>query len=300
MKKNNLISINDISKTEILEIFELANYSDRLFSKFKSPLSGKILGTFFFQSSTRTQFSFQSAFVRLGGNYIGCSDINSIRCSYPYFETMDDFSKIISNYCDIIVMRSGNEEEMNLFINSATIPVISAGCGRLEHPTQALIDLYSINKFTGSISNNNILIIGTPNQRTINSLLLGLNLWTNIEVLILCQEGCSLRNSIESKLTNVKVHTFASWDELIESKRLTTISIIYIGEIYDETSSTNQYILNRKILSEHFSKDVIILSPLPRTNELSKDVDYHVGAKYFSQAKMGMYVRAGLLLNYFI
>lgn len=300
MKKSNLVSINDIGKSDILEIFKLADYSDRLFSEFNSSLSGNVLGTFFFQSSTRTQFSFQSAFVKLGGSYIGCSDINSIRCSYPYFEAMDDFAKIISNYCDIIVMRSGNEDEMNSFINSATIPVISAGCGRLEHPTQALIDLYSINQFIGSISNNNILIIGTPNQRTINSLLLGLNMWANIEVLILCQEGGSLRSSIESKLTNITVNIFTSWDKLIDSNKLSTVSIIYVGEIYNESPTTNQYILNKKILSEHFSKDVIVLSPLPRTNELSKDIDSHAGAKYFLQARMGMYVRAGLFIKYFI
>lgn len=300
MKYDNLISINDISKSEMMEIFELADYSDKLFAEYKLPLSGRVLGTFFFQSSTRTQFSFQSAFIKLGGSYIGCSDISQTRCGYPYYESMDDFAKIISNYCDIIVMRSTDEKEMSSFIDNATVPIISAGCGKVEHPTQALIDLYITKKLFGTIDNNTILIIGTPNQRTINSLLLGLNYWTNIEVLILCQKEYVLKKSVVEQLTNVTVKYYSSWNDLIESKRLSTISIIYIGEIYHENTPTNEYILSKELLTKYFSKDVIVLSPLPRTNELAKDVDTHAGAKYFLQAQMGLYVRAGLFLKYFI
>lgn len=298
--KNNLISIKDISISDILEIFDFADYSDKLFTEYKYPLCGYVLGSFFFQSSTRTQFSFQSAFVKLGGNYIGCNDINNIRCSFPYYETMDDFAKIISNYCDIIVMRSNQEKDMNLFIENATVPVISAGCGYTEHPTQALIDLYTIYKLHGNISKNKILIIGTPSQRTINSLLLGLNNWSDIEVFILCQKNRDIEPYIKKQLKNITVKIYTSWDELIDSNMLRSVSVIYIAEIYYDVNPTNEYKLSEKILYEHFDKNVIILSPLPRTNELSRDVDRHIGAKYFLQARFGLYVRAGIFLKYFI
>lgn len=300
MKHNNLISINDITKSEMLEVFELADCSDKLFSEYKLPLAGHVLGTFFFQTSTRTQFSFQSAFIKLGGNYIGCSDINQTRCGPPYYESMEDFAKITSNYCDIIVMRSNDENSMNTYVKNVSVPIISAGCGRSEHPTQALVDLYILKKIFGTIDNNTILIIGTPEQRTINSLLLGLNNWTNIEVLILCQDNQAIKESIAKQLTNVSVKLYTSWSELIESNKMSTISTIYIGEIYHDAFGTKDYTLTMKILKEHFNKDVVILSPLPRTHELNKDVDTHIGAKYFLQAHMGLYVRAGLFLKYFI
>lgn len=212
---------------------------------------------------------------------------------------MDDFAKIISNYCDIIVMRSDNEEEMRQFIESAEVPVISAGCGKQEHPTQAILDLYTINKLLGRVSNISLLIIGTPNQRTINSLLLGLNLWENIEVLILCQEGDTIKENIKKQLNNVSVQLFSSWDDLINSGKLLHINIVYVGEIYYDICPVNHYMLNDHILKNYFSPNVIILSPLPRTNELSKEIDYQRGAKYFWQAKKGLNIRAGIYLKYF-
>lgn len=299
MINKNLMSINDISKSEILEIFGLADYANKLFSEHQFPLLGYVLGSFFFQSSTRTQFSFQSSFVKLGGSYIGCNNREEIRCSYPYYETMDDFAKIISNYCDIIVMRSDNEEEMKQFFESAKSPVISAGCGKWEHPTQAILDLYSIYKLLGRISNNLLLIIGTPNQRTINSLLLGLDLWENIEILILCQEGCTIRENIKTQLNNISVELFNSWNNLINSGKLKDVNAIYVGEIYYDNHPVQDYILSDDILNNYFSPNVTILSPLPRTNELSKEIDYHMGAKYFLQAQMGLNVRAGIYLYYF-
>ena len=300
MKHNNLISINDLSKDEILDIFHMADYSDKIFTKHQQPLSGRILGSIFLQPSTRTQFSFQSAFIRLGGNYIGCSDASQIRCSYPYYESMGDLAKIVSNYCDIIVLRSNNEYDVRSFVNNSSIPVISAGSGMYEHPTQALVDLYTIIKLLGRIDNQKILIIGTPNQRTVNSLLLGLNLLSNIEVNILCQKNVFINCDIKKKLLNVKTYLYHSWDDLIASNKLPNISIVYVGEIFYDTIATNEYIITSDILKKYFSKEVIILSPLPRTNELSRDVDIHKGAKYFLQARLGLYIRAGLYLKYFI
>lgn len=300
MLNKSLISITDLNREEINSIFDLASKGKTIFSKYNNALKGKILGSIFFQSSTRTQFSFQSAFIRLGGNYIGCTDINQIRCGTPYFESMDDFAKILNYYCDIVVMRTQYTSEAYAFHKNLNIPFISAGNGTYEHPTQALTDLFIINKLFKNIDGQKILIIGTPRQRTINSLLLGLNMWENINIYFLCQDGIDLLPDIKNKINNIKVSFFYSWDALFDSGILSTISTIYIGEILYKNSQEYDYILTKQILDTKFSKYVQILSPLPRTTELSMCVDSHNGAKYFLQAQLGLYIRASLYLHYFI
>ncbi len=300
MRDKNLVSIKDIDRKDILEIFELADYSEKLFTDNKQPLSGRVLASVFFQPSTRTQFSFQSAFLKLGGGYINCSDIEKTRCGHPYYESLDDFSQIISNYCDIVALRTENPNVLQVFLNNSTVPIISAGVGRDEHPTQALIDLFTIKSIWNSIDNQKILIIGTPEQRTINSLLLGLDFWSNIEVMILCQENSKISPLVTKQLRNVKTTLYHSWEDLICSNNLLMVSTIYVAEIYHSNAIETTYQLNYDIINKYFSKDVVVLSPLPRTNELSQDVDDFNGAKYFLQAKFGLYVRAALYLKYFI
>ena len=300
MREQNLISLLDMGKDDISELFEYASYGQELLIKYNSILKGYILGSLFFQPSTRTQFSFQSAFLRLGGNYIQCSNASQIRCGPPYYESMSDFGKIISNYCDIAVIRTSNEQDMYDFADSVSIPVISAGNGNTEHPTQAIIDLFTIYKLFGKIDSQNILIIGNPTRRAINSLMLGLNMWSNIHVSILCEEGVELNLNIKNQTKNLVIDIYHSWDELIEQQCLTDITIIYVGEIVHRSYMPGKYTLTIQKLEKYFSKYVQILSPLPRTEELSKCIDRYSGAQYFLQAKLGLYVRASLYLKYFI
>lgn len=300
MFNKNLISIKDLNKNDIDTLFLLASKGKSIFSEYNNTLKNKILGSIFFQSSTRTQFSFQTAFLRLGGNYIGCNNINQIRCGPPYYESTEDFAQIINSYCDIVVMRTQNADDTRIFDNNLSIPFISAGSGNNEHPTQALIDLFTIDTLFNGVDSQTILIIGTPRQRAINSLLLGLALWKNIKVYFLCPKGIDLFPSIKNNVSNIEITFFHSWEELFSASISFDISTIYIGEIvYDDFPTTN-YILTKKILDSKFSKDVQILSPLPRTTELAKSVDSHKGAKYFFQAQLGLYLRASLFLNYFI
>lgn len=297
----NLISIADISLSDIETIFERAMLRDNIFKEYYYALKDKILASIFLQPSTRTQLSFQSAFTKLGGTYVGFSDINASRSGPPYYEPLDDMGKIISCYCDIIVMRTINANLTYSLLEGANIPVISAGSGNIEHPTQALTDLFTLTTYIGkSLSNLNILIIGTPRQRTINSLLIGLSNWSNINIHILCQSGVFLPDFVTEKISgNIKIRYYHSAQQFLETGNASQINVIYMDKIFNETSEYNEFTFSENMLYNNFKKDIIILHPLPRTKELPKAFDKHPGAIYFKQAQNGLYVRASLFLSYF-
>jgi aspartate carbamoyltransferase catalytic subunit len=296
--EHKLISISDISKNEIMDLFNIASKGNKIFNQYANSLQNKILGSLFFQPSTRTQLSFQSAFVRLGGDYIGFSDINESRSGPPYFEPLDDLGHIISLYCDIAVMRTIEQNKMNDINKSITIPIISAGSGNVEHPTQALTDYFTIYKKFGDISNNNILIIGTPRQRTINSFLIGLNNWDNINIYILCQDGIQVSSYVTKQLTKHSIKYFNSIEELFSSGILNEISILYMDKIFYETEIHDHFVLKESEWTK-LPKNMMILHPLPRTKELPKFVDVMPQANYFSQAQNGLYMRSALYLYMF-
>lgn len=291
-----LVSIEDISKHDINKLFEIANTKKQIYSSYANALNDKILGSLFFQPSTRTQLSFQSSFVRLGGDFIGFSDINESRSGPPYFEPLDDLGKIISLYCDIVVMRTIDQTKMTDILKTISVPIISAGSGNVEHPTQALTDFFTIYKCHGDISNNNILIIGTPRQRTINSFLIGLNNWENINIYILCQDGIRVPSYVTEKLRKHKIQYFESIEQLMSSNVLKNISVLYMDKIFYETERHNRFVLEESQWNQ-FSKDMIILHPLPRTQELPIFVDKMPQANYFFQAENGLYVRSALYLH---
>lgn len=291
----NFISISDVTKSEFEEIFKKAKLGRKIFSLYRNSLNDKVLGSLFFQPSTRTQLSFQSSFVRLGGNFIGFSNIDESRSGPPYFEPLDDMGQIVSLYCDIIVMRTIEQNKMSEIIKTLSVPIISAGSGNIEHPTQALTDYFTIIKCHGDISNNNILIIGTPRQRTINSFLLGLKNWENININILCQDGIILPDFVSQKITKHKIRYFNSIEQLIESGIINTISVVYMDKIFYETNVHSDFVLKESHWDK-FSKDMIILHPLPRTKELPKFVDKFPQAKYFMQAENGLFIRSTLFL----
>lgn len=300
MIKNNLISILDLSKEQQLSIFNLANNEKYLFSEYSHILDDKILGTFFFQPSTRTQFSFQSAFVRLGGNYIGCSDINSTRSGPPYFESICDMGTIISNYCDIIVMRTIDDLQTAQMIQGAHVPIISAGSGNIEHPTQALTDIYTIRKYYGNLTKHEILIIGTPRQRTINSFIKGMSIWGDNNFHILCQSGIEIPAEVKCNLKESTITYYHTWNEIWEHGIAKSISIVYIDKIFNETHQRTDFIPLKNEFISHINSDTLILHPLPRTAELPYFMDSLHGANYFLQAQNGLYIRASLFLHYLV
>ena len=297
----NLISISDISLSDMKAVFERAKMREKIFNEYYGALKDKTLASLFLQPSTRTQLSFQSAFTKLGGTYIGFSDINSSRSGPPYYEPLDDMGQIVSGYCDIIVMRTINAKYTLALLEGAKVPVISAGSGNIEHPTQALTDLFTLTTHIGTnLSGLNILIIGTPRQRTINSLLIGLSNWENINVYILCQNGVSLPDIICAKLNpTMNVRYYHSTHHFLESGLASQINVIYMDKIFNETNEYTEFVFTENELYSDFKNDIMIMHPLPRTRELPKTFDKHPGAIYFSQAQNGLYVRASLFLSYF-
>ena len=151
-----LLAINDLSSDQIIDIFKLAQLKGQLFNKYHNIFQEKILATLFFQPSTRTQLSSQSAFIKLGGQCIGFSDIEDSRSGSTYYESMEDLGKIIQSYCDLLVMRCNDAEQIQKLSQNCNIPVISAGHGNIEHPTQALIDMYTLWSINNRIHNLNI------------------------------------------------------------------------------------------------------------------------------------------------
>lgn len=300
MFNKNLISILDITTIQQQKVFELACQEQALFKNFHNALEDKVLGSIFFQPSTRTQFSFQSAFVRLGGEYIGCADIGQTRSGPPYYEPLCDMGKIISNYCDVIVMRTIDDLQTIQLAEGTHVPLISAGSGNVEHPTQALTDLYTIKSIYGALTGYDILIIGTPRQRTINSLIKGLSAWGENHFHILCQSGVELSEKVYQNLGSSSVKYYHNWGEIFDSGIANSISIIYIDKFFYETHRHNQFVPDESEFKSHFSKGTIILHPLPRTSELPNFIDDLPGASYFKQAKNGLYVRAALFLYYLL
>lgn len=300
MLKKNLISILDISIKQQSDLFELANHGDLLFSEYSHALDGKVLGSLFFQPSTRTQFSFQSAFIRLGGQHIGCSNIEETRSGAPYYEPLRDMGTVISNYCDIIVMRTIDDLQTEQLIKGTSVPVISAGSGNVEHPTQALTDLYTIKRALGCLTGHEILIVGTPRQRTINSFIKGLSAWGENHFHILCQDGVEVPGTVKENLGNSKITYYHTWDEVWDAGVTSLSTIVYIDKIFNETHRRTDFIPLEQDFVSHISSDAIILHPLPRTAELPYFIDSLHGANYFRQAKNGLYVRAALFLQYLL
>lgn len=296
--KGNLISVKDINKEEINTLFELAEHGEEIFREYNNLLNNKILALLFFQPSTRTQFSFQSSFLKLGGNCITSIDIEHTRSGQTYHEPLDDMAKMLNNYCNIIVLRTSVPNDLNLLCKCSEVPVISAGAGKEEHPTQALIDLFTISKLLNTIDSISILIIGSPTQRTVNSLLRGLSLWNDVKVVIMCEDGASILPEIQKDTSNLIIDYVHSWTELLSREAYREFSVIYVTEVKKTNEFEQKYILSTDNYNK-FKNHPIILSPLPRTRELPKAIDNIPFSQYFFQAKQGIYIRSALFIQYF-
>lgn len=286
-----LVSIDDISRDEILHILELAadfekNPAQRL-------LEGKVVASLFFEPSTRTRLSFESAINRLGGRVIGFSDTTATSVSKG--ETLHDTIKVISNYCDMIVMRHPVEGAARYASEVASVPVINAGDGANQHPTQTLLDLYSIAKTQGSIDGVNIEMVGDLKYgRTVHSLLQALS---HFKATFTFVSPIELQMPVEYKLfLYEKGIPYYETSDIME--RIDSCDIIYMTRVQRERFSDsmqyervkNAYILKNEMLIN--TKDTMkILHPLPRVGEIDMSVDDNPKAYYFEQTANGVYAR---------
>ncbi len=295
MENKSLISITDFSTDEILRILEIAAE----FEKHPEPhlLDGKIVSTLFFEPSTRTRLSFESAVNRMGGRIIGFSDPNISSVSKG--ETLKDTIRIVSNYCDLIVMRHPLEGSSRYASEVATVPVVNAGDGANQHPTQTLLDMYSIKKTQGRLENINIFMVGDLKYgRTVHSLLQAMAPFNPTFHFVSHQK---LRMPDEYKQfldqNGVKYYEHEQFSDLIPEADIiymTRVQRERFSDLLEYEKTKDLYVLRNSML-QNAKPSMKILHPLPRITEISQDVDTNPHAYYFEQALNGVYARQAVI-----
>jgi aspartate carbamoyltransferase catalytic subunit len=289
-----LVSMRDISREEILGFLDEA----ALFEGYDRPiLRGKVLGSLFFEPSTRTNLSFSSAMQRLGGNVIGFADARI--SSTAKGESLADTIRVVENYCDIMLIRHPLEGAARLAAESTSRPVINAGDGTNQHPTQTLLDLYTIRQRRGRLDNLKIAFIGDLKySRTVHSLIETLTHFDNELFLV---SPPSLRMPPEFLEDLDARGTVYSEDEDFFSIA-SDVDILYTTRIQQERfpdpveyeKVKNAYRIDRASI-ERIGGSVTVMHPLPRLAEISRDLDSYPGSAYFDQAANGVTVRKAVL-----
>jgi aspartate carbamoyltransferase catalytic subunit len=293
-----LIDPTDLSVDELTQLFDLATSIEENPENYLDALKGKLLATLFYEPSTRTRFSFEAAMLRLGGQVIGFSEPNSSSVSKG--ESVADTIQTVACYADLAVMRHPKEGAPKLASKYSSIPIINAGDGGHQHPTQTLTDLHTIRTLKKSISGNVIGFCGDLKfGRTVHSLVKALTRYENITFIFISPPELSMPSHILEELSSHKVIEINSLDDVLPD-----LDILYMTRIQRERFFNEEeylrlkgyFILTKKKLSLAKS-DMIILHPLPRVDEIHPSVDTDSRAVYFAQAKYGMFVRMALILK---
>lgn len=295
MKNKSLVSITDFSKDQYLRILDIAADFEK--NPNQKLLNNHVVASLFFEPSTRTRLSFETAANRLGARVIGFSDSGST--SVKKGETLKDTIIMVSGYADIIVMRHPREGAARWASEVSSVPVINAGDGANQHPTQCLLDMYSIMQTQGTLDNLNIAFVGDLKYgRTVHSLVQAMCNF-NATFHLVSPEQLKLPSSSKMHIKNSNL-TYHQYTELADIMPIA--DIIYMTRIQQERFSDpleyekvkNSYVLTKSML-ESCKPNMKILHPLPRINEISEDVDETPQAFYFKQAENGVYVRQALL-----
>jgi aspartate carbamoyltransferase catalytic subunit len=296
-RNRDIISALQFTREEVEHIFDVAHMIESEKGKYAKCLDGKILATLFFEPSTRTRLSFESSILRLGGQYLGFSseDVSSTKKG----ETIADTIKTISNYSDLIVIRHKHDGAAQLASKFSTVPVINAGSGSGEHPTQALLDLLTIRSLKGKIDGLSVGIIGDLKfGRTTHSLSYLLSLY-NINLYFISPESLAMQYRVKDVLQR-KGCFYKETNKF--KKTLPELDVIYMTRVQKERFTDPEEYERLKtafILEEEDLKtikdDAIILHPLPRVNEIHSAVDKDPRAKYFEQTNYGLMLRKALL-----
>ena len=298
MENKSLVSITDYTKDDIIRILQLAEKFDQ--NPNRRLLEGKVCATLFFEPSTRTRLSFETAVHRLGGRIIGFSDASTT--SSTKGETLKDTIAMVNNYADLIIMRHHLEGAARYASELSTIPVINAGDGANPHPTQTMLDMYSVYKTQGTLENQTITIVGDLKYgRTVHSLIIGMSHF-NPTFRFIAPEELKLPDSYKRFCDehHIKYEESSDFSEDI----LNESDILYMTRVQRERFTDlmeyekvkNVYIL-RKDMLENTRDNLRILHPLPRVNEIQQDVDDSPKAYYFEQARNGVFARQAVICD---
>ena len=290
----------DFSVDELDKLFDLANDIERNMGKYSQSCKGKKLATCFYEPSTRTRLSFEAAMLNLGGSVIGFSDAGSSSASKG--ESVSDTIRIISCYADICAMRHPKEGAPMVAASKSLIPVINAGDGGHQHPTQTLTDLLTIRSLKGHLGGFTIGLCGDLKfGRTVHSLINALSRYKDITFIFISPEELRVPDYIIEMLNEKNI----PYSEVIRLEDvMPSLDILYMTRVQKERFFNEEdyirlkdfYILTKDKM-KYAPKDMMILHPLPRVNEISVEIDDDDRAVYFKQAQYGVYVRMALILT---
>ena len=296
-----LIDIKNLTVEEINELIEVANDIIQNKEKYSHKCDGKKLATLFFEPSTRTRLSFEAAMMELGGNVIGFSSADTSSASKG--ETVSDTIRVIGCYADIIAMRHPKEGAPLVASLKSTVPVINAGDGGHNHPTQTLTDLLTIQREKGRLENLTIGLCGDLKfGRTVHSLITAMSRYKNIEFILISPDELKIPEYIKRDIlekNNIKWTETNDIEEYMDKQEILYMTRVQKERFFNEEDYIrlkDYYILNKEKL-EKAKKDLCIMHPLPRVNEISVDVDDDPRAAYFRQVENGKHIRMALILK---
>ncbi len=301
LKGRNLINPDDLTVQEIYEIINLAEMIVKSPERYSNVCNGRILGTLFFEPSTRTRLSFESAMLRLGGGVVGFSESSSSSTSKG--ESLIDTIRTIGAYSDIIAMRHPKEGSAQLAGEYTSVPIINAGDGGHYHPTQTLTDLLTIKESKNTFDN---LVIGLCGDlkfgRTVHSLLKTMNKFNNNKFILISPEELQIPNYVKALAFDSNSDNYVEVEKLEDV--IDQLDILYMTRVQKErffneadyVRLKDSYILTPRKMRKA-KEDMIVLHPLPRVNEISVEVDNDPRAMYFKQVKYGMYARMALIIK---
>lgn len=296
-----LMSPLDLSVEELAKVLDLANDIEKNPEKYAHKCDGKILATLFYEPSTRTRLSFESAMMRLGGKVLGFSSANS--SSAAKGESVADTVRTVSCYADICAMRHPKEGAPLVASMASRIPVINAGDGGHQHPTQTLADLLTIRSLKGRLDHITIGLCGDLKfGRTVHSLIEALVRYEGVKFVLISPEELKIPDYIREDVLRASGHEFVEVERLEDA--MPSLDLLYMTRVQKERFFNEEdyvrmkdfYILD-KAKMELARPDMLVLHPLPRVNEISVEVDADPRAAYFKQVQYGVYVRMALMLS---
>lgn len=301
LKGRSILEPMDLSIEELEEIFELSCEIMKDPAKYAHTCDGKLLATLFYEPSTRTRFSFEAAMLRMGGQVIGFAEPNS--SSVFKGESIADTVRTVACYADIAVMRHPKEGAPKVGAMSVDIPLINAGDGGHQHPTQTLTDMLTIKSIKGGFNNLTVGICGDLKfGRTVHSLIKALSRYDNVKFILISPEELKIPDYVRKEILLKRKIPFEEVERMEDV--IGQLDILYMTRVQKERFFNEEdyirlkdrYILDSEKMALA-TDDMIVLHPLPRVNEISVEVDRDPRAKYFEQARYGMFVRMALMMR---
>jgi len=291
-----IVSIRDFSREEIDYVLDTTDVVEPMAKKGSHALDNKIMATLFFEPSTRTRLGFESAMYRFGGNCLGFAEPKV--ASVQKGENLADTVRVVESYADVLVIRHPLEGAARLAAEFASVPVINAGTGAEEHPTQAMLDLYTMRKELGKIDGLNIALAGDLRYgRTVHSLAYALSLY-NINLYLVSPSTLGMRKEVLEEVSNrIKVQELEDLSKIIpqvDAVYMTRIQKERFGSLEDYEKVRGSYRLTAEDL-ESAKPGMIVMHPLPRVDEIADSVDNTPHSKYFKQVWYGLLVRMSLI-----